>query len=194
MTTDLTADEDPVTRWIFYNQVNEMVKVGVRELARETSLDTKTVMKRLAGLCGRKLVKRHTRQRHFPYYTATLSPLYFWEKSQMLQRRIIRSGLIDFLEKRLKPRAIVLFGSMRTGSYNHESDVDLFILGKPEKIDLWPFERRIGHEIQLLFDDDFANLSWGLGQNIVNGIVLSGTLWTEPMPDIPEWPVSKKES
>ena len=194
MTVDLTADEDPVLRWIFYNLVNQEIKVGVRELARKTGLDTKTVMKRLAELSDRKLIARRSRRGHFPYYHATMSPLYFWEKAQMLQLRIMRSGLIDFLEMQLKPRAIVLFGSMRKGEYNHESDVDLFVLGKPEKLDLFLYERRIGHEIHLLFDDDLANLSWALRQTLLNGIVLSGEVWTEPMPDVLEWPALKKDS
>lgn len=89
---------------------------------------------------------------------------------------VAKSGLFDFLEQVLKPKAIVVFGSVQKGTYLKHSDIDIFVQGKEKKIDLSAFEQKLGRDIQILFEEDLNNLSEGLRNNIINGNTISGAL------------------
>jgi len=90
--------------------------------------------------------------------------------------KIIQSQLIEYLEEKINPELIVLFGSIQKGTYRKESDIDLFIKSDERKVDLSTFEKKLGHKITLFFEKDFKKLSTGLLSNIINGYVLSGTI------------------
>lgn len=157
----------------FFNK--PMSRFGVRELSRQTHLDTKTVMKYLKAFINQELVVKKIQKGTFPYYEANrLSPLYKFEKGHTLIRKIIESSLITFLEQKLQPRAIVLFGSVAKGTYHEKSDIDIFIHGKYCRLDLRKYEQKLKHEIRLLFEEDLRQLSLGLLENIYNGEILSG--------------------
>lgn len=154
-----------------------MSKFHVRELGRLTNLDTKTVMKYLKDFVRKCLVIRKKEKKGFPFYEANrLSPLYRYKKSQLMIEKIYESDLIPFLEKELKPKVLILFGSIQKGTYHEKSDVDIFVQAKQKKIDLSKFEKKLKHKIVLFFEEDPKNLTKGLLQNIYNGYVLSGQL------------------
>lgn len=157
--------------------LNPMTQFGVRELARITKLDTKTVMKYLQELVQRKIVIKRKEKGKYPYYEANrLSYMYRHEKSEALVKKILASGLIEYLEKELNPKAIVLFGSVQKGTYHRESDVDIFIQAEYKQLDLSKFNKKIGHRVQLFFEKDLKKISKGLLENIYNGLVLVGKL------------------
>ncbi len=157
--------------------LNPMTKYGVRELARLTKLDTKTVMKYLQDLVRERVVIKRKEKGKYSYYEANrLSYIYRHEKSEVLVKKILTSGLIEFLEKELSPKAIVLFGSVQKGIYHKDSDIDLFIPSEYKQLDLSKFNKKIGHHIQLFFEKDLKKLSKGLLENIYNGLVLAGKL------------------
>src|SRR3989338_1344247 len=157
-----------------------MTQFGVRELARRTNLDTKTVLKYLKDLVRRKVVLKKKEEGTYPHYEANrLSLLYRHEKSEVLVKKILESGVVEWLNQSLKPKAIVLFGSVQKGTYHESSDVDLFVQADYKKLDLERFNIKIGHPIQLFFEKDLKNLSRGMLENIYNGLVLGGRL--EPL-------------
>lgn len=154
-----------------------MARFGVRDLGRQSKLDTKTVMKYLDDFRREGLIVRHEPKGAYPYFEANrLSVRYRFEKSHVLIKKIISSGLIEYLEKHLNPKTIVLFGSVKKGTYHEKSDVDIFIQSSSKRIDLSRFETRLGHKISLFFDEHPKKLTPGLLQNIYNGEVLSGNL------------------
>ena len=110
------------------------------------------------------------------YEANRLSPSYRLIKSNYLTTKIAVSGLIDYLERELHPKALVLFGRVQKGTYMEKSDVDIFVQGKEHKIDLHNFEKLIGHEINLFYEEDLKNLSEGLRNNILRGNRLTGRL------------------
>ena len=165
---------EPLLKQFFYKP---MSRFGVRGLARETKLDTKTVMKYLKELSDRKIIIKLLSKNSFPYYEANrLSLSYRFEKSHVLIKKIIESGLIEFIENKINPKAIVLFGSAAKGTYHEKSDVDIFVQAKYKKLELSKFKYLVRHKISLFFEDDAKNLSKGLLENIYNGEVLSGKL------------------
>lgn len=170
----MTCIEERIVKYFFYQPMSHF---GVRELSRKTHTDTKTVTKYLDKLLHQKIVQKRKTKGSFPYFEANrLSHMYKFEKSHMLVAKIIKSRIVDFLEKETKPRTIVLFGSVKKGTYHDKSDVDLFIQSKYKNLDLSSFEKKIGHKINILFEDNLQQLSKGLLKNIYNGEVLAGEL------------------
>ena len=166
--------EETLLKKFFYDP---MAKFGVRELSREIKLDTKTVMKYLKRLVKKKIIIKKSKKGGFPYYEANRSSLvYRFEKSHALVKKIIESNLISYLENELSPKAIVLFGSVASGTYHEESDIDIFIHGKYKLVGLYEYEKKLGHEINLLFEEDLKQLSKGLLGNIYEGQLLAGEL------------------
>ncbi|MCK4588829.1 MAG: nucleotidyltransferase domain-containing protein [Nanoarchaeota archaeon] len=154
-----------------------MSRFHVRELSRKTKLDTKTVMKYLKDFVKRKLIVRKKEKKGFPFYEANrLSSLYRYEKSHVVIEKIYESSLIEFLEEKLDPKAIILFGSMQKGTYHDKSDVDIFVQSEYKRLDLSKFERILKHKVKLFFEEKPKNLTRGLLQNIYNGFLLSGQL------------------
>ncbi len=157
--------------------LNPMSKFGVRELSRIVHLDTKTVMKYLKDFVKNKLVIKRKSKGKYSFYEANrLSRLFRYEKSEILVKKILKSGLIDFLEKELSPKVIVLFGSVRKGTYHKSSDVDLFVQTDYKRLDLRKFNKQIGFEVKLFFEKNIKKLSKGLIENIYDGLVISGKL------------------
>ncbi|MEK6951132.1 MAG: nucleotidyltransferase domain-containing protein [Nanoarchaeota archaeon] len=96
------------------------------------------------------------------------------------------SGLIEFLNEYYgNPKAIVLFGSFRTGEDFSTSDIDIALESEEKEYKvirlkvLETFERMINRQIQLhLFNR--KNVDIHVFNNIANGIVLSGFLEVKP--------------
>lgn len=157
--------------------LNPMARFGVRELGRITQKDTKTVMKYLRELARKRVIIKRKEKGRYPCYEANrLSYVYRHEKSEALIKKIFESGVIEYLEKKLSPKAVVLFGSVRNGVYHKKSDIDLFVQTEYKRLDLSKFNRKIGHDISLFFEKNPRKLSKGLLHNIYNGLVLAGEL------------------
>jgi len=170
----MLKNEDKLLREFFYKPMSHF---GVRELSRQTKLDTKTVMKYLRDFTERKILLRKCKKGSFPHFEANrISRTYLFNKSHLLVKKIIESGLVEFIEEKLQPKTIVLFGSVPRGVYHEESDIDLFIQTSYKTLDLSKFEKILGHKVQLFFETNLNNLSKGLLENIYNGEVLSGRL------------------
>ncbi len=168
------TNEEKLLSLFFYRPMSQF---GVRELSRETKLDTKTVMKYLKEFVRDGIIVRVKQKNKYPYYEAKrLSKQYKLVKSTTITAKIAISGLVDFLEETLKPKALVLFGSMQKGTYHKKSDIDIFVQEKETKIDVSGFEKKLKHDIQLFFEEDLNNLTEGLRNNIISGNTLSGGL------------------
>lgn len=156
---------------------NPMRRFGVRGLSRTTKIDPKTIMKYLKKFVQKKIIIKKKERGKYPYYEANrLSHLYRHEKSEVLIKKIFESGVIEYLEKKISPKAIVLFGSVRDGVYHKKSDVDIFVQTDYKRLDLSKFDQKIGHNLNLFFEKNPKNLSRGLLHNIYNGLVLAGEL------------------
>jgi len=166
--------EDQILDYFIYNP---MKKFGIRELSRISNKNTKTIMKYLKELIKKKVIKKVKKNHSYPYYESNrLSNAYKLKKSNLLLNKIAEIELIDYLEKELHPKAIVLFGSVQKGTYTKNSDIDIFIQGKEKKINLSRFEKNLKHKINLFFKENLNKLSEGLKHNIINGYTLSGGL------------------
>jgi len=87
------------------------------------------------------------------------------------------SGLAGFLFDSFPGSTIVLFGSYSMGEDTVNSDADIAIIGMKQKnIDLKEFEKKMEREINLNFYKSLKDVDRNLRNNILNGIVISGSI------------------
>ena len=92
-------------------------------------------------------------------------------------KQIYESGFVDFLADKFVGGTIILFGSYSRGDDTYDSDVDVAIVGRKEKpVDFEEFEKMLGRKINVNFYSSFDEIHPHLKNNILNGIVLSGSV------------------
>lgn len=90
---------------------------------------------------------------------------------------IYESGLADFIEKEFAGSTIILFGSYSRGEDIINSDIDIAVIGRKDKlINLEKFEALLERKININFYDSFKNIHKNLKENLFNGILLYGSI------------------
>ena len=170
------------SRWkvaqVFFNEPSK--EHYLNEISRKSDLSHTSVKKHLEALIEDKIIEKKLEERgsrEYPRYIANLEneDYKFYKKTDLISR-LQETGLIDFLEEKLYPDCIVLFGSASRGEDIEESDVDLFLQSKEKDLDLTDFEEELNREIELHIREKFKELPEELKNNIANGITLHGFL------------------
>lgn len=150
---------------LFFEYPNK--RFSVREIARKTRIPSSSVQRYLEGLRKKGFVDKQNRL-IINSYTKFLKSFFMIDK-------IYSSKLLEYLEKMLVPESVIVFGSIRKGEYDFESDIDLFVESSIKKdLDLRKFEKKLKHKVQLFVYSDINKLQPHLLNNVVNGIKLSG--------------------
>ncbi|MHA1344273.1 MAG: nucleotidyltransferase family protein [Promethearchaeota archaeon] len=163
---------------IFFNNPNK--EYYLMDISKNIKLAHTSVKKNLNKLIKLGIINEIIRKRgkrKFPFYKANSENKTF-KKYKIIHNisSILESGLIDFIEEKLSPKSIVLFGSYLKGEDIEDSDIDLFVECKEEKLNIKIFEKKLERKIQLHFKDNFTSYPKELKNNIINGMVLSGFL------------------
>ena len=67
--------------------------------------------------------------------------------------KLYETGLVDYLGRELNPSLLIVFGSVRKGEYEKDSDIDLFIETTIKKdLDLKEFETKLKRKIDLFIE------------------------------------------
>jgi predicted nucleotidyltransferase len=151
---------DRIMGVIFENPQKEFT---LREMEKLTKLPRTTVSDYLNEIKKKGILNKET-------------ILFKIKKSNYFIEKIVLSGLVDYLVEKLNPSCIILFGSIRKGESNNESDIDLFVESSLKKeLNLKVFEKKLKHPIQLFVETDIKKLPENLFNNVVNGIKLCGS-------------------
>ncbi|HLC32096.1 MAG TPA: nucleotidyltransferase domain-containing protein [Candidatus Nanoarchaeia archaeon] len=152
---------------LFFEFPNE--SFSVRSLSKKTRIPSSSIQRYLQMLRKEELIT---------YENKANITLYFkFKKAIHIIDKIYRSNLLDFINRELNPSLIVVFGSVRKGEYEKESDIDLFVESSIDKnLNLEHYERILGHKIHLLIEKDIGKIQPNLFKNVVNGIKLGGYL------------------
>ena len=160
--------------------INPTKKHYLMDISRKIGLAHTSVKNNLNKLVKWGLITKNIenkRSRKFPIYQANLNSNYFKRYKALYNLSfILDSGLIEFIEEKLTPKSIVLFGSYQRGEDIETSDIDLFVECKQKELDVSSFEKKLMRKIQLHFNENFNSYSKELKNNIINGIVLNGFL------------------
>jgi len=166
------------TAEIFF--VNSTKKNYLMNISRNIGLAHTSVKKNLAELTKLGLIIESVEKkggRKFPIYKANIENRLFKDYKMIYNlSSLLESGLIKFIEEKLMPKSIILFGSYRRGEDAENSDIDIFVECKEEELNLDKFERKLNRNIQLHFKENFNLYPKELKNNIMNGIVVGGFL------------------
>ena len=166
------------TAEIFF--VNSTKKNYLMNISRNIGLAHTSVKKNLAELTKLGLIIESVEKkggRKFPIYKANIENRLFKDYKMIYNlSSLLESGLIKFIEEKLMPKSIILFGSYRRGEDTENSDLDIFVECKEEELNLDKFERKLNRNIQLHFKENFNLYPKELKNNIMNGIVVGGFL------------------
>ncbi|MEK6903689.1 MAG: nucleotidyltransferase domain-containing protein [Nanoarchaeota archaeon] len=166
------------TAEIFF--ISPIKKHYLMELSRNIGVAHTSVRKNLNTLRRLNLITASVEKRgkrKFPFYKANRDNRLFKEYKRTYNlSSLIESSVIDFIEKKVMPRSIVLFGSYARGEDTEESDIDLFVECEKEALPLANFEKKLKRRIELHFNEKFISYPKELKNNIINGIVVRGFL------------------
>ena len=99
-------------------------------------------------------------------------------------RQVYESGFADFIDREFAGATIILFGSYSRGEDvwfgeddDKNSDIDIAVVGRKEKnVNLEAFEKILEREIFINFYESWDKIHNNLRNNILNGIILSGSV------------------
>lgn len=155
---------------LFYEESNK--SFTVRELAKQTKLPVSSVQRYLQQLKEEGFINENNQ--------AIITNHFKIKKAHYFIEKLFELGLLEFLEQKLQPSVIILFGSIRKGEYTAESDIDLFIeqptldKKKPLSLTLNKFEKKLNHKIELHIEKSINDLPAPFYNNVINGIKLYG--------------------
>jgi predicted nucleotidyltransferase len=161
---------------IFINEPSE--KHYLIELSKKAKIAHTSVSKILKELIYQGIIIKNNEKkgkRVFPYFNSNLENKKFkiLKKIKNLEQ-IYNSGLVEFIEEKIMPKSIILFGSYARGEDIEISDIDLFIESLENSFDLKKYEKKLSRKINLIFSKDINKLSLELKENVINGIILEG--------------------
>ncbi len=158
----------------FYSGLN---RLQASKIINKTGYDFKTVKKYLRDLVKLGLVKEYN-DLNTPTYGANYRNKFFLNiKREKMLDSIFISGLPQYLNKKLREKAGILFGSCARGDYYEDSDIDIFIQSKKDKLNLSKYEKRLKRKINLFFEEKWQNLNEGMKTGLLNdGISINGRL------------------
>jgi predicted nucleotidyltransferase len=166
---------------VFFDDPDPREGFTVRWISRQIDLSPPSVKLHLdelskPGSDGSALVTKMG-GRIYPAYWPNRrnSTFRFFKKMDMLFR-LEECGLLDFLESKCSPDAIVLFGSAAKGEDVMGSDIDLFVHSPEKSLELKRYESALKRKISLHFSPDLGKLPKELKNNVINGIILKGYL------------------
>ena len=152
----------------------------VRSISRNIGLAHTSVKKHILNLEKENLV-REKNDDLFKHYVANFdNDLFRHYKKMYTVTLLYNSKLIEYLDKKISPNVIILFGSAAKGEDTKKSDIDIYIEAKENKLDLSKFEKDFEKKIDLFFYQNINKVPKNLRNNIVNGTKLQGFLeiWT----------------
>lgn len=148
----------------------------LRELSRRLKLAPVSVISHLKALEKEGLVLREKTDLYPTFRANRDNDEFKLLKKQNLVWRLHKCGLVSFLEAKLKPNCIVIFGSASRGEDTETSDIDIFVQATEMELDLKKYEKALNRKINLLFEPEISAISKELLNNIINGAVLYGYL------------------
>ena len=157
--------------------------IGLNDLSQATKISKTSAKEAVLQLEKEKFLNREEIGRTWRI-TANPNHAYLMTRKVPQSLRLIyESGAVDLIrEKYPSAKAIVLFGSFRTGSDNEKSDIDIAveILGNKEpKVEQLEIIEHFGYRSKVpinLFIFSRNKIDINIFNNIANGIILDGFL------------------
>ncbi len=126
-----------------------------------------------------KLVKRVKPRGKMPYYVSTFeSPNYQNKKRLFSLQQFYETGFLNHLST-LDAQTVIVFGSFTRWDWHSKSDIDLFIYGSDEQLELAKYQRILKRDIQLFTaktNNDLKKMGNKFIRNIIKGDIIKGDI------------------
>lgn len=170
----LTSLQQEILRLLF---IKSGCRLNQRNIAQYLDVSQPAVMKAIPGLEKEKFIIA-LREKESNRWLIELNR----DNHRVMQLKradnlklIYETGLADFLEKEFAGATIILFGSYSRGEDTKNSDIDLAVIGRKDKLlNLEKYENMLERKIQINFYDSIDLIHKNLKENLFNGIILSG--------------------
>ena len=150
-------------------------EIHIRGLSEEVEMPYPSVRKALKDLEEEGFVESDEKSK-MTFYSPTGEKFRKAKKLVNLEK-LEDSGIANFLEKELRPEAVVLFGSFLEGRDDEDSDIDIAVIsGREKDLDLKEFEETLGREIHLTEVENLKQENKEFRNTLANGLVLQGYL------------------
>ena len=134
----------------------------------------------LAKLAKEGIIKHIKPQGKMPYFQGHFdSPAYRSRKRLFALLQLQKSGFINHLLSLPKAKTVIVFGSFVRADWYKDSDIDIFIYGSDEGLDIYPYRKLLNREIQVFTASGASELEKmgpGLLRNILEGILIKGKI------------------
>lgn len=164
----LILENSPLKEWHF------------EEIVKKSNVTKAVANKWLKKYVKEKLIYKIKEKKKFPYFTVGNNNfVYYSYKRIFALNQFHNSGLISELLSLNEAKTIILFGSMIKGDWYKNSDIDIFILGKHNKLKKNLFEKKLFRKIEIhSFKNikELKKIKTGLIRNIINGFLIKGNI------------------
>jgi predicted nucleotidyltransferase len=152
------------------------------EIVKEAKLSKQQANKWLKEFLGESLISHHKPKGKLPYFIGNFNhPNYRNRKRVYALTKLYESGFLSHLHSLPKARLIVIFGSFSRWDWHKESDIDLFILGDSEGLEMNKYWGKLHRQIEPhIFEDmgEVKAIRSGLVKSIMNGYAVKGQMDT----------------
>jgi predicted nucleotidyltransferase len=164
----IILENSPLRHWHF------------EELVKSSGMTRAAANKWLGRYQKEGLIKRVKEKGKFPYFTCgSGNPAYTARKKMFLLNKIHESGLLQDIINDEEVQTAIIFGSAARGDWYKDSDIDLFVYGRPRKMDKQRYERKLRRDIEMhVFSTkkELKKIKTGLIKNVVDGYILKGSI------------------
>jgi len=168
---NIKVGQEQILNEFFENPTEEF---HIRGIAKKLNIPKTTVGYHVNNFLKEKIIIKNTKG-IFPSFRANeTGEMYRFYKRQSFLQKLLKSDLINYIEKEFNPKCLILFGSFAKAEYDKNSDIDIFVQAKESNYNLTKFEKEFKHKINLFFEPNLNNLSPELLNNIINGMKLTG--------------------
>lgn len=147
-------------------------------LLKEAKIARSKMDKWLKRLIAEGIVKKVKEKGKMPYYIGDYeNPSYYNRKKIFTLEKFYKAGFLNHLRTLPKAKIVIIFGSMTRGDWYNDSDIDVFVYGNAEGIELVKYEMKFHKEIQMFECEDKKDLEKmgkGLIQNVIRGNLIKG--------------------
>jgi len=171
---ELTNLQQEILRLLFVKAGKDL---NQRQIANYLEVSPPAVTKSLSKLEKMELIKiqqdKETKRWSIELNRSSHQVLHLKRADNL--KLIYESGLSDSLEREFAGASIILFGSYSRGDDIINSDIDIAIIGRKDKlIDLAKYEKQLERQINLNFYASFGKIHKNLKESLCNGIILAG--------------------
>jgi predicted nucleotidyltransferase len=175
--TIMQSKEDSVLELFFDNPTKQW---HFEEIVAESKIARSKADRWLKEFLKEGLIRRIKEKGKMPYYVSIYdTPAYQNRKKLFALKHFYDSGLLNHLASLKKAKAVILFGSFARSDWYEKSDIDIFIYGDSDGIDIAKYENSLHRDIQLFTADskkELEKLGIGLIRNIVKGNLIKGDI------------------